>query len=106
MKRTVFWHLGMMLSAYQNIPEFRDALLEKSRILLGFLKANELLISDRLKECIGDEGDFIIEDSDLTLEGQRLFTEQHVGRWLAANDNISKPITSKRLESGLKKIKG
>jgi hypothetical protein len=105
MKRTVFWHLSMMLSAYQEIPEFRDALLEKSRALLAFLRSNGLLASNRFDGWQGDEADFIIEESDLSSEGQRMFVEQHVGRWLGANDNINKPITIKRLESGLKKIR-
>jgi hypothetical protein len=105
MKPEVYWHLGLMLSAYENIPEFHDALLEKSRKLVAFLQANELAASDRLKASRGDNVDFVIDRSDLTFEGSRLFVEDHVGRWLAANDNIDKPITTKRLETGLKRIR-
>ena len=101
----VHWHLGLMLSAYQEIPEFREALLVKSRMLLNFLKLNGLLTSTRLDAFLGDEPSFTIESSDLTAEGLELFVGRHVDRWLSANDNVNKPITVKRLETGLNRVR-
>lgn len=99
------WHLGLMLSAYQEIPEFREALLAKSRMLLHFLRVNRLLASARLDAFVGDEPSFIIESSDLTPDGLQLFDDQHVDRWLSANDNVNKPITVRRLETGLNRVR-
>jgi hypothetical protein len=98
------WQLAPLLHSYRKIPEFQEKLLETSTILLSFLKEHKLLKSDRFINLVGNEKDFEIKFSELTEKGQQLFDDGHVDRWLDANDDIRKPITTRRLETGLRKI--
>lgn len=100
------WQIAPMLNSYRNIPEFQEKLLENSLLLLTFLRENNLLLSDRFNLLSGNEPDFEIKMSELTEDGKHMFEKGHIDRWLDANDDISKPITLRRLETGLRKIRG
>ena len=101
----LWWNTKRMVETYQDQPS-KDSMREITRLFRNFLIENDLVRPGKFPPVTAPVADdFTIRFSDLTEEGVA-FVRDATDRWLAANDDIRKPISMRSLERSLKKLRG
>jgi len=98
------WDLATFLRSNVNNPEFQEYWLNLTRELLVFLEKNDLIKEESLRRIRQKSNNILIMEGDLKPLGVLLNRDQAFYRWLAANDDIRRPISMRSLERSLKKL--
>ena len=90
---------------YKDHPDLQQHTIEMCKAFVNFMDANGLFVA---RPYQGDDPprDLDIRESDLNEEGRILFDTLAIDRWMARNDDITKPISMRVLERELKTLRG
>jgi hypothetical protein len=106
MTNSKYFELGVLLKAYRDYPDAQDQTRKMAQLLHEFLKENRLYANDALAALEFVDSDYVLGPADLTPIGQKLFEGRRNAfeKWLIANDNPGKPLSTRSLYNGLKKL--
>lgn len=93
------------LKAYVGQADLEEHAFIMCKAFVAFMDEHGLF-ANRPYEGTEPPRDLDIRESHLSPEGKILFRNQAIHRWLARNDDITKPISMRVLERELKKLRG